>query len=95
VADLGKFWLPAYIISFFSFATYNMGDMVALEYSECLCGRKEPLLKLVGQETDFLELNGKKIESSVLTVLISKFDIGQYQIIQETGGLHHLEDCEG
>ena len=53
--------------------------------SKCSCGRQLPLLKeLVGRMTDVLDVKGQKIGSPVLTVLFGKFDIEQYQIIQES-----------
>jgi phenylacetate-CoA ligase len=68
----------------FPFVRYDTGDLGTLEYSECSCGRNTPLLKgIAGRVTDFLELNGRVIGSPVLTVLFGKFDIQQYQIIQE------------
>jgi len=69
----------------FPFVRYDTGDLGVLDTSECACGRKTPLLKsIVGRVTDFLKLNGRIIGSPVLTVLFGKFDIEQYQIIQET-----------
>jgi len=67
------------------FIRYDTGDIGTMVYSHCSCGRQMPLLKeIVGRTTDVLELNGKQIGSPVLTVLFGKFDIEQYQIIQET-----------
>ena len=66
------------------FIRYDTGDLGAISDSECACGRKTPLLKEIsGRITDFLELNDIIIGSPVLTVLMGKFDIEQYQIIQE------------
>jgi phenylacetate-CoA ligase len=71
----------------FPFIRYDTGDIGVMSYSKCACGRELPLLKeLVGRTTDVLELNGKRIGSPVLTVLLGKFDIEQYQIIQEAKG---------
>jgi phenylacetate-CoA ligase len=65
------------------FIRYDTGDLGVISDLECTCGRKMPLLKkIVGRTTDFLKLNNIIIGSPVLTVLMGKFDIEQYQIIQ-------------
>ncbi len=67
------------------FIRYDTGDIGVMDYCCCSCGRRLPLLKdLVGRTTDVLEVNGRKIGSPVLTVLLGKFDIEQYQIVQES-----------
>jgi len=67
------------------FIRYDTGDLGVVSSSRCACGRKLPLLKeLSGRVTDFLRLNGTVIGSPVLTVLMGKFDIEQYQIVQDT-----------
>jgi len=67
------------------FIRYDTGDLGIISDSECTCGRKTPLLKeIVGRVTDFLKLNNIIIGSPVLTILMSKFDIEQYQIIQDS-----------
>jgi len=66
------------------FIRYDTGDLGIISNSGCSCGRKMPLLKeIVGRVTDFLKLNNIIIGSPVLTVLMGKFDIEMYQIIQE------------
>jgi len=65
------------------FIRYDTGDLGIISASECSCGRKTPLLKKIsGRVTDFLKLNDIIIGSPVLTILMGKFDIEQYQIIQ-------------
>lgn len=65
------------------FIRYDTGDIGVVSDAECSCGRKTLLLKkIVGRTTDFLKLNNIIIGSPVLTVLMGKFDIEQYQIIQ-------------
>jgi len=67
------------------FIRYDTGDLGIISDSECSCGRKTPLLKgISGRVTDFLKLNDIVIGSPVLTVLMGKFDIEQYQIIQNS-----------
>lgn len=65
------------------FIRYDTGDLGIISASECSCGRKTPLVKkIIGRTTEFLKLNNVVIGSPVLTVLMGKFDIKQYQIIQ-------------
>jgi len=67
------------------FIRYDTGDLGIISASECSCGRKTPLLKKIsGRITDFLKLNNVVIGSPVLTILMGKFDIEQYQIIQNS-----------
>lgn len=74
--------------SLYNFATpfirYETGDIGIISSVKCSCGREMPLLKeIIGRTTDFLRLNDTIIGSPVLTVLMGKFDIEQYQIIQK------------
>lgn len=65
------------------FFRYNTGDLGVVEFDECDCGVTGFVLKsLEGRETDFLEINDKKIGSPVLTVLMGKHDIIRYSIMQ-------------
>ncbi len=67
------------------FIRYDTGDLGIISDARCSCGREMPLLKeIIGRTTDFLKLNDIIIGSPVLTVLMGKFDIDQYQIIQES-----------
>lgn len=69
----------------FPFIRYDTGDIGIMTNSKCSCGRELPLLKeLIGRMTDVLDVMGRKIGSPILTVLFGKFDIEQYQIIQES-----------
>ena len=67
------------------FIRYDTEDLGIISDIKCECGRKMPLLKKVtGRVTDYLEFsNGAIIGSPVLTVLLGKFDIIQYQIVQK------------
>jgi phenylacetate-CoA ligase len=66
------------------FIRYDTGDLSIISDSECACGRKMPLLKgISGRANDSLKLNGISIGGTIITVLMGKFDIEQYQIIQE------------
>jgi phenylacetate-CoA ligase len=67
------------------FIRYDTGDLGILSSEGCSCGRETFLLKeLIGRTTDSLLLNGISIGSPILTVLMGKYDIGQYQIIQKS-----------
>ena len=67
------------------FIRYDTGDLGIISPSKCSCGRKTPLIKkIIGRTTDFLKLNDVAIGSPVLTILMGKFDIEQYQIIQNS-----------
>lgn len=69
----------------FPFIRYETGDIGVITYSKCPCGRESPLLKeLIGRQKDILVVNGNRIGAPVLNVLFGKFDIAQYQIVQET-----------
>jgi len=65
------------------FIRYDTGDLGIISELECTCGRHTQLLKeIIGRITDFLKINNIFVGSPVLTVLMGKFDIEQYQIIQ-------------
>jgi len=65
------------------FIRYDTGDMGVVSDKRCNCRRKTLLLKEIsGRTTDFLIINNITIGGPVLTVLMGKFDIEQYQIIQ-------------
>jgi phenylacetate-CoA ligase len=67
------------------FIRYDTGDLGFISDSGCACGRTTYILKtIIGRVTDFLKLNNTIIGSPVLTVLMGKFDIEQYQIIQDS-----------
>lgn len=66
------------------FIRYDTGDIGVISDSPCTCGRETLLLKkMSGRVTDSLKLNNIIIGSPVLTVLLGKFDIEQYQITQK------------
>ncbi len=70
----------------FPFIRYETGDLGVMAPSSCACGRQMPLLtELMGRTTDVLEVNGRSVGSPVLTVLMGKLDVEQYQIVQTPG----------
>ncbi|MBN2579206.1 MAG: phenylacetate--CoA ligase family protein [Pirellulales bacterium] len=65
------------------FLRYETGDNGSISLAKCSCGREMPMLKEIeGRLTDYLKLNNIVIGSPVLTILMGKCDIVQYQIIQ-------------
>ncbi len=78
------------------FIRYDTGDLGVLSNSVCTCNRPTPLLKqIVGRVTDYLNLNNTIIGSPVLTVLMGKFDIEQYQIIQKSNDVIVIKIVQG
>lgn len=84
INQVGKILATSLYNYTFPFIRYDTGDMgIMSDSGKCLCGRKTHILtKISGRVTDSLELNKIIIGSPVLTVLMGKFDIEQYQIIQ-------------
>ena len=67
------------------FIRYNTGDIGVVRRAPCSCRHPGPLLmQVLGRTTDFLRLNGKYIGSPQLTVLMGKFDLQEYQIVQNS-----------
>ena len=78
------------------FIRYDTGDLGIISSKKCPCGRESLLLKeVVGRTTDSLILNGITIGSPVLTVLMGRFDIEQYQIVQESGNSITIKIVKG
>lgn len=62
---------------------YDTGDLGVYSNQQCKCGIAKPLLKaLKRRATDFLKINGKVVSSPVLTVLMGKTHVINYQIEQ-------------
>jgi phenylacetate-CoA ligase len=67
------------------FIRYDTEDLGVITDEKCTCSRGNLLLKEIsGRITDSLKINNIIIGSPVLTVLMGKFDINQYQIIQNS-----------
>jgi phenylacetate-CoA ligase len=65
------------------FVRYDTGDLGVEDSTVCACGNvRSKLRQLCGRTTDSLILNGKNVGSPVLTVLMGKVDVQQYQIHQ-------------
>lgn len=66
------------------FIRYETGDMGIITEDYIKTGGNRYLLKnLLGRTTDYLILNGKKIGSPVLTVVMGKINAKRYQFIQK------------
>jgi phenylacetate-CoA ligase len=69
----------------FPFIRYDTGDIGIIVDNKCSCGRQTLILKeLKGRTTDYLCLNGVIIGSPVLTLVMGRLDVEQYQIIQKS-----------
>ena len=65
------------------FIRYETGDLAEISDEPCPCGRPGPLLTAIqGRETERLEINGQTIGSPVLTVLMGRVPVREYQIRQ-------------
>ncbi|GER19494.1 hypothetical protein VCH24_45280 [Variovorax boronicumulans] len=63
------------------FIRYDSGDIGRIEYEKCSCGRETPRLFLrYGRITDQISVGGRIIGAPVLTVLMGKMPVRQYQI---------------
>jgi phenylacetate-CoA ligase len=80
------------------FIRYDTGD-VAVRASEtiCSCGRDTPMLeRIIGRSGDCLVLrDGVSIPAPVLTVLMGRFDLAYYRIIQKSRDLVRIEVVKG
>jgi phenylacetate-CoA ligase len=66
------------------FIRYDTGDAGIMSDSKCPCGRGTPLLKTVsGRTHDTLIFGDMTISNPRCTGIMTKFDIEQYQLIQE------------
>lgn len=66
------------------FIRYDTGDYASQIRSSGKEIERHRLLNLGGRVTDYIEVGGKVIGSPVLTVLMGKFDINRYQIVQRS-----------
>lgn len=68
----------------FPFIRYDTGDRGRLQIRKLNSGIKRPVIaELLGRQTEFLLVNGRKIGGPVLTVLMGKTNAEQYRIIQK------------
>lgn len=79
----------------FPFIRYDTGDVSKITYEKCSCGMDTPrLLELEGRKTDFLELDGKKIGSPVLTVLMGLIpEVELYRVVQKKSKIIIFKLC--
>ena len=80
----------------FPFIRYDTGDIgeISSQYIGSFPDRPR-LIKLLGRETEFLQLNGKKVASPVLTVLMGKTNAEQYTIVQKGPSLVQVSIKKG
>ena len=68
----------------FIFLRYDTNDLATMQiWNHQGIRRRDRLTELLGRATDSLTVNGLTIGTPVLTVLMGKTDVEQYQIIQE------------
>lgn len=70
----------------FPFIRYDTGDLGILSKEHIKEGtlNKVILMDLQGRSSDYLTINGKTITAPGLTVIMGKFDIWKYQIVQNS-----------
>ncbi len=74
----------------FPFIRYDTGDVGIISRDSAVSENRMILKNLLGRSTDFIEVNNRIIGSPVLTVLMGKFDIKRYQIVQSKNKLKFL-----
>ena len=74
----------------FPFIRYDTGDIGMINERPISGENRLRLTALLGRETDMIEINGRRIGSPVLTVLMGKFDILRYQVIKEKNELRFI-----
>lgn len=72
------------------FIRYDTGDIGTQTRSVGNDISRHRLIKLGGRATDYIKVGGKVIGSPVLTVLMGKFDINRYQIVQTSENIIEL-----
>jgi len=78
---VGRIIITNLIDKVMPFIRYDSGDIGRIDFSECPCGKKTPRLFVnYGRVTDTLVIAGKVIGVPVLTVLMGKVPVLQYQI---------------
>ncbi|EXB45641.1 phenylacetate--CoA ligase family protein [Acinetobacter sp. 1000160] len=78
---VGRIIITNLIDKVMPFIRYDSGDIGRIDFSECVCGKKTPRIFVnYGRVTDTLVIAGKVIGVPVLTVLMGKVPVLQYQI---------------
>ncbi|MDC5067774.1 phenylacetate--CoA ligase family protein [Acinetobacter baumannii] len=78
---VGRIIITNLIDKVMPFIRYDSGDIGRIDFSECPCGKNTPRLFVnYGRVTDTLVIAGKIIGVPVLTVLMGKVPVLQYQI---------------
>ena len=83
--EMGKIILTDLHNYSFPFIRYDVGDVGIPTDERCTCGRRLPMIKKMGgRTTDIIQFSdGTMWAGPVLTLVFAKFDIEQYQVIQE------------
>jgi phenylacetate-CoA ligase len=84
--DVGRVVVTNLIDEIMPFIRYDSGDIGRIDYSPCPCGLATPRLFLkYGRITDQITIAGSIVGAPVLTVLMGRLPVKQYQIAK-TGG---------
>ena len=83
--EMGKIILTDLHNYSFPFIRYDVGDIGIPTDEKCPCGRELPIVKRIeGRTTEIIQFSdGTMWAGPVLTLVFAKFDILQYQVIQE------------
>jgi len=81
----------------FPFIRYDVGDIGTPSIKACTCGRGLPLIeKIEGRVADIIRFpDGKIWPPPILTLVFAKFDIVNYQILQETKEFIRIKIVKG
>ena len=81
----------------FPFIRYEIGDLGIPSEENCGCTRNLPLIKEIqGRTTEIIEFpDGMKWAGPVLTLVFARFDVIEYQVIQEELNLIKIKIIKG
>ncbi|MFW5721201.1 MAG: hypothetical protein ACOCWW_02310 [Bacteroidota bacterium] len=65
---------------------YMPGDLVVRQQGRCRCGKQTEMLKeIIGRTTEIIKFtNGKGLSGPAFTLIFRKFNLEQYQLVQNT-----------
>lgn len=65
---------------------YMPGDLIVRQRGQCSCGKQTAMLKeIIGRTTEIIKFtNGKALSGPAFTLIFRKFNLEQYQLVQNT-----------
>ncbi|MFW6047357.1 MAG: phenylacetate--CoA ligase family protein [Candidatus Woesearchaeota archaeon] len=65
---------------------YMPGDLIVRQREQCSCGKQTAMLKeIIGRTTEIIKFtNGKALSGPAFTLIFRKFNLEQYQLVQNT-----------